>query len=413
MLIKPGLLKGVAQVPPSKSVAHRMLICGALGRGPSVLAGISSSEDMMATIDCVRALGVSCARDGDVVTIEGCGGCFAGDESLPVFACRESGSTLRFLIPIALALCGGGVFTGSERLIERGIGIYEEIFRETGVSVQHWTDQDLGSGLRICGSLSPGEYTIRGDVSSQFVTGLLFGLSLLEGDSTLKVLPPVESRAYIDITIDTMRRFGVDVQEVSKYRFLIPGGQTYRARSLKVEGDWSNGAFLYAFNAVGHELLIKGLDPESLQGDKACVDCLEQLANGSGRSKEDEGAVIDISDTPDLGPVLFAAAAALGGGRFTGTRRLKIKESDRAAAMKEELEKFGITCYIGENEVVVEPGVLKRPEVVLDGHNDHRIVMALCVPASLTGAQMEGVQAVSKSWPEFFEVLKGVGMKIS
>lgn len=448
--IEPSSLKGMVQAPPSKSVAHRMLICGALGCGKSVLRGISSSEDMLATMDCIRALGACVEREGDVVSIEGIGArnangsgteCFCpGREELPVFACRESGSTLRFFIPIALAVCGGGIFAGTSRLMERGIGIYEELFRDAGISVQEWPDPSSNisgrpetsqqsetsqqpemsgqsgpsgpSGLRISGALKPGDYKLRGDVSSQFVTGLLFALSLLNESSTIEVLPPVESRAYIDITLDTMRQFGVSIREVSENRFLIPGGGAYQSRSLEVEGDWSNGAFLYAFNAVGHALQISGLRPDSIQGDRACTGFLKQLADARKGEASETLPVIDLSGTPDLGPVLFAAAAVLGGGRFTGTRRLRIKESDRAAAMQEELEKFGIKCHVGDNEVVVEPGTLKRPEVPLHGHNDHRIVMALCVPASLTGAQIEDAQAVRKSWPDFFEVMKKAGLLI-
>jgi len=267
------------------------------------------------------------------------------------------------------------------------------------------------SGLRISGELKPGDYKLRGDVSSQFVTGLLFALSLLEECSTVEVLPPVESRAYIDITLDTMRQFGVNIREVSENRFLIPGGGAYQSRCLEVEGDWSNGAFLYAFNAVGHELRIRGLREDSIQGDKACTGFLKQLMDVRKGETKGQLPVIDLSGTPDLGPVLFAAAAVLGGGHFTGTRRLRIKESDRAAAMQTELAKFGIRCRVGENEVIVEPGTLKRPEVPLYGHNDHRIVMALCVPASLTGAELEDVEAVRKSWPDFFEVLKKASLE--
>ena len=424
--IEPGFMKGTVQVPPSKSYAHRMLICAALGTGVSELTGISASEDMLATMDCIRTLGASCEYREGAVTIEGIGRHVENAEPSRVFPCRESGSTLRFFIPIALAVCGGGIFTGTKRLMERGIGIYEEIFRDTGISVEPWEDPELKeqgmTGMLIRGLLEPGEYKIRGDVSSQFVTGLLFGLSLLEQSSTVEVLPPVESQAYIDITIDTMWQFGVTVHEMSEKQFLIYGGQTYQERTLEVESDWSNAAFLYAFNAVGHDLQIHGLNHESMQGDKACVKYLEQLKQE--KKAEDQGVSdiaqedfqqkpIDISNTPDLGPVLFAAAAALGGGHFTGTRRLRIKESDRAAAMNEELEKFGISCHVGDNEVIVERGEIKKPEVPLSGHNDHRIVMALSVLASLTGAQIEDAQAISKSWPDFFEVLESAGLKVS
>lgn len=378
--IKPGKLSGTISAPPSKSYGHRMLICAHLAKGDAHVTGLSESEDILATKDCLLAL-----RERSPET---------------VFPCRESGSTLRFFIPLALILNGGGVFTGAPRLIERGIGIYEEVFAKAGAAIQVKKETDE---IRIAGTLPAGSYQMRGDVSSQFATGMLLALSLFKEDSTLKVLPPVESRPYIDITIDVMKRFGVIVEENEPNTFTVRGGQAYQAGTYPVEGDWSNGAFLYGFNEVGSDLQIEGLNPESLQGDKACVKMFAQLGN----------EVIDLSDTPDLGPVLFAVAAAKGGGTFTGIKRLRIKESDRAQAMAEELEKFGVTCQITENEIVIGPEGLSKPEEPLDGHNDHRIVMALSIPASLTGATITGAQAVRKSWPEFFDLMQKAGIDLS
>ena len=404
--IKPSKLKGIVTAPPSKSYAHRMLISAAFVDGRSELSGISSSEDMLATLDCLRALGASCTLEDSKVLLDGIGGRIQekAEQDLPVFPCRESGSTLRFMIPVALVLSGGGIFTGAPRLIERGIGVYEEIFAACGINVTK-TEESIS----VCGKLSSGRYQIRGDVSSQFITGMLFALSLLEGDSEIEVLPPVESRAYIDITIDVLKNFGVVITEGKENVFVIRGGQRYQAGEYRVEGDWSNAAFLYAFNAVGNELQIEGLKNESIQGDRVCVSCFEQLIGKTGKNAEQLS--IDISNTPDLGPVLFAAAAALRGGYFTGTRRLRIKESDRAQAMAEELKKFGIRCMVGENEVVVLQSFLRKPEVPLNGHNDHRIVMALSVLASLTGGVIEGAEAVRKSWPDFFSVMRTVGLE--
>ena len=376
--IQPGKLNGTAAVPPSKSYAHRMLIGAVLAEGECQVEGISDSEDMLATKDCMQAL----RGDG-------------------IFPCRESGSTLRFFIPLALAVRGEGTFTGTQRLIERGIGIYEELFAGCGISVEKTADQ-----IRVQGQLKAGEYQIRGDVSSQFVTGMLFALSVLKEDSLLKVLPPVESRPYIDITIDVMKKFGVTIEELEPNTFVIKGGQKYQAGHYVVEGDWSNGAFLYAFNEVGSELEITGLNPESIQGDKKCLEYFRVL-------QDREPDVIDLSDTPDLGPVLFATAAALHGGRFTGIRRLRIKESDRVGAMSEELEKFGVTCQISENDMEITSSGLGKPARPLDGHNDHRIVMALSIPASLTGATILGAEAVAKSWPDYFDILQKAGMDLT
>ena len=407
--IRPGQLHGVIKAPPSKSYAHRMLICAALAEGRSTLSGISSSEDMLATLDCIKALKAEYQlRDAEAV-IDGNAGTFPKTalDQPPVFSCRESGSTLRFFIPISLAICEGGRFAGTERLMERGIGVYEQLFAPSGIRME----KEAGAIL-LRGKLNAGNYRIRGDISSQFVTGMLFALSLLEDDSTIEVLPPVESRPYIDITIDVMKQFGVVVEEERENLFRIKGGQRYRAGEFQVEGDWSNAAFLYVFRAVGHPLTIEGLNENSLQGDRVCTALFKQLAGTAG-DQRGRDLSIDISGTPDLGPVLFACAAALRGGSFTGTRRLRIKESDRALAMAEELKKFGITALTGDNDVVVLQGMLKKPDVPLYGHNDHRIVMALSVLASLTGGTIEGAEAVKKSWPDYFSEMERLGMDLT
>lgn len=409
-VIKPSELSGSVKAPPSKSYAHRMLIAAALTDGVSRIHGISESEDMKATLDCIRALGAAYETENEDVIIRGVfSKAKRPEKELPVFSCRESGSTLRFFIPIALTLCQGGTFTGTERLIERGIGVYEELFHNCGIVVDK-----SKSCISLSGKIPSGTYQIRGDISSQFITGMLFAMALQKESSTIEVLPPVESRAYIDITIDVLKQFGISVTEEKENVFVVRGGQTFRPGNFTVEGDWSNAAFLYAFNAVGGTLDIQGLKTDSVQGDKLCVPFFDQLVGRwpGGTDPENAGLTIDISNTPDLGPVLFAAAAALRGGSFTGTRRLRIKESDRAQAMAEELEKFGAQCLVGENDVVVLQSVLKKPAVPLNGHNDHRIVMALSVLAALTGGEIEGAEAVSKSWPDFFSVMKQAGLDV-
>lgn len=378
--IKPSHLKGTVTAPPSKSYAHRLLICAALSGGSSVVHGISKSDDILATLDCIDALGTQDTLNN------------------AVFPCRESGSTLRFFIPIALAFGGTAEFRGTQRLMERGISIYETLFAGRGISISRSAD-----AIKVSGRLKPGEFTLDGNVSSQFVTGLLFALPLLEGDSIIHVLPPVESRKYIDITIDALRSFGVEIKETEPDIFFVRGGQIYETRDVEVEGDWSNAAALYAFNALGCELEIGGLSSDSIQGDRVCLDILDRLSC--------PGAVIDLSDCPDLGPVMFAVAAAEYGADFTGTRRLRIKESDRAQAMADELIKFGITAEIGENSVRILPGKLLPPTQKLSGHNDHRIIMAMTILASLVGGEIEGTEAIKKSYPDFFEVLCRAGLE--
>lgn len=396
VIIKPGSCAGVAAAPPSKSFAHRMLICAALAEGESRISGLARSEDMLATLDCIAALGAEFRLEGDTVTIRGGKNKTAESAAFP---CRESGSTLRFMLPIAAACGDRARFTGTRRLMERGVGIYEELFAEKGMSIKKDPE-----GLELCGRLSSGEYAFRGDVSSQFVTGLLFALPLLEKNSVIRVLPPVESRAYIDVTVAVLRSFGVEAIEKPENTFSIAGGQKYQCRSLSVEGDWSNAAALFALNSLGGSVTVTGLNEKSIQGDRACLELLERLKSPN--------AVIDISNCPDLGPVLFAAAAAGCGAVFTGTRRLRIKESDRAAAMAQELKKFGIEARVMENSVVIEPGRLQSPAETLDGHNDHRIVMALSLLASAVGGAIDGAEAVRKSYPDFFEVLRQLGLEV-
>lgn len=393
--IEPGVLHGTVSAPPSKSCAHRALLCAAMSEGDSTVRSVSESGDIRATLDCVSALGRRWERNGSDVTVSGkLSPCLCG----AVFPCRESGSTLRFLLPVTLAIGGSAVFTGSRRLLERGIGVYETLFAEKAISVVKTADS-----VFVRGSLHPGEYTIPGNISSQFVSGLLFALPLLSGDSMLNVLPPIESRPYIGLTLDAMRDFAISIDELPENRYYIPGRQRYQAADVAVEGDWSNAAVLFALRSMGHDLSVTGLTSESRQGDRVCPKLLQRL--------DDPKPVIDLSDCPDLGPVLFAAAAAKHGAVFTGTRRLQIKESDRTSAMAEELRKFGIRMYIEENRVTVFSGKLRRPSGPLSGHNDHRIVMALTLLCTLTGGEIAGAEAVGKSWPDFFPTLESAGLR--
>lgn len=393
-VISPGRACGRAKAPPSKSFAHRMMICAALAGGTSVIDGVAESEDMLATLECIGAMGAECSLGGQRLTVKGIGGKFVGS---PEFPCRESGSTLRFLLPVALTAGCGGTFGGAERLMERGIGVYEALFAEKGIKI------NKSKQITVSGALTPGEYALPGNVSSQFVSGLLFALPLLCGDSTVRVLPPVESRPYIDITAAVEDIFGVKIAESEPNIFTVKGGQHFSAANAAVEGDWSNAAFLLALNHLGGSVEVTGLNAASLQGDRVCAELLDRL--------EYSGAEIDVSACPDLAPILFAVAAAKHGAHFTGTARLKIKESDRAAVMAQELAKFGISSEINENDAYISGG-LTAPTAELCGHNDHRIVMALSVLATVTGGVIDGAEAVRKSYPDFFETLTALGTEV-
>ncbi len=392
--IRPCVLRGTVQAPPSKSYAHRLMICAALAEGRSEITGIAQSEDMLATADCIASLGAKCKLKDGTAEITG------ERKEIPdgaVFPCRESGSTLRFLIPAAMLSGGEAVFTGTKRLLERGIGVYEDIFREKGIDVLKSEDK-----IVLSGKLTSGRYSVPGFVSSQFISGLLFALPLLDGDSEIEITGRIESGAYIDITLDAMRLFGVRVDRPSPERLIIPGSQKYLSRNAATEGDWSNAAALLAFNLFGGEISVTGLNKNSLQGDRVCTELFEKI------KKHEE---IDISGCPDLGPVLFAASAAEGEGKFTGTRRLKIKESDRAETMARELRKFGAEVMVGENAVEISCERLNKPQEILCGSNDHRIVMALTLLSSITGGEISEAQSVSKSWPDFFTKLKALGLE--
>ncbi len=373
-----------------------MLICAALADGESRIENFTDSEDILASIDCIKAMGAKVREEGNALVVQGAAKNYM---ATAVFPCRESGSTLRFFIPVAAAKCGASEFTGSERLMERGVGIYEDILPEKNVTVKRKKGK-----IFVDGSLCPGDYEIPGNISSQYITGLLFALPLLPGDSTLKIIPPVESRAYIDITLEVIKKAGIEIVESEENVFKIKGDQTYRPVNERAEGDWSNAAFLFAMNGLGSRIDVMGLNKTSVQGDRICLEYFEKL--------NEPGATLDIGGCIDLGPVLFAYAAAKHGGRFTGTKRLKIKESDRAAVMAEELKKFGVMAEVGENEVLIPDSGLKKPEAALDGHNDHRIVMALTVLLALTGGDITGAEAVKKSYPGFFEDMRRIGLNV-
>ncbi|MCR5790690.1 MAG: 3-phosphoshikimate 1-carboxyvinyltransferase [Lachnospiraceae bacterium] len=403
--IQKGLPQGQIPAPPSKSYTQRYLLAAALAQGKSVIRGVADSEDIRAALDCIRALGASYKRQGNNLVITGKTGAFSekeGKEPFVSFPCRESGNTLRFFIPVSMTYFPVSVFYGSKRLMERGISVYEELFRDRNVTIRYLDGEK--PGVRIEGMLKPGPYTLRGDISSQFVTGLLYALPLLDGDSTLTVLPPVESRTYIDMTLALLADFGIRIEEPERDHFLIRGGQRYQAGEYTVEGDWSNAAFLHAFKALGADLSITGLSEESLQGDRVCVNYFRQL--------DEPDPLLDISGCPDLGPVLFVIAALKHGAKITGTRRLRIKESDRAAVMKEELLKCNVPMTVLENEVLIPDVAVGKPKEPFSGHNDHRIVMALTVLSCVTGGEIKGCEAVNKTWPLFFEEMRRLKLSL-
>ena len=392
---KPCRLRGITEAPPSKSMAHRYLIVAALSGQKCTLSGVDFSQDILASIDCLTALGTKITVNGNTVTVDPRE--FMRIES-PTLECRESGSTLRFFLPLALCLGKTATLHGSERLLERPLDVYEELCRDKGFSFHK-----NKNSVTLCGTLTCGHYNIRGDISSQFITGLIFALVYLGGDSTIEILPPFESRSYVNLTVSALRSFGADVAFTDEYKITVKTAKMH-AFSGKIEGDYSNAAFLDAFNHIGSEIRIGNLSPDSLQGDRVYADYFEKLEAGT--------PTLDISDCPDLGPVLFALAALKNGAGFTGTDRLRAKESDRGAAMHEELLKLGDGLTFGDNRIAVPKQTLAYRGEVLDGHNDHRIVMALSVILSQTGGAIRGAEAIQKSYPGFFEDIKRLGAEV-
>lgn len=395
--ILPSKTSGEVSAPPSKSFAHRYLIGSVLSRGKCVIKKVADSDDISATLSCIEQLGGSVTKDGNIVTVVP-----TNEKQIEnaVFDCKESGSTLRFFIPVVLATGAKNcTFSGSERLLARGIKEYEKLFENSDVIIK--SDE---KSIEISGKLTAGNYEISGEVSSQYTTGMLFALSVLDGKSTLKITGNVESRAYVDMTIKVLKDFGADITETEKNYFEINGKGRLSPGEFTVEGDWSNAAFLIALSRLLGTISVSGLNENSVQGDRFCTAAFDML--------DGENAEIDLKDCPDLAPILFAYAAYKNGGKFINTRRLRVKESDRANVMAEELKKFGANVKVYENSVEIKKTQLKPPIVPLCGHNDHRIVMALSVLAAVFGAEIDGAEAINKSYPDFFRVIKKAGVNV-
>ncbi len=396
--IYPSKASGEVLAPPSKSLSHRALICGALSQESRLynVYGGHNSADVGATLNCLMHLGADICVNGPRVTIGNFKPNFIKEETL--LDCEESGSTLRFLIPLCL-LCDKKItLTGTKRLFERPLSVYEEMCAEQGL-----TFEKTENSVTVCGKLKNGVYRVRGDISSQFITGLLFALPLLDGISILEVTGKFESASYVDLTVQTLSAFGIKITR-NENRFVIPGNQKYQNLQFTVESDCSNAAFLQALDYLGGEVSVLGIDPNTLQGDIVYNDIFAAMDKGIKQ--------FDLSDCPDLAPILFAVAAAKGGAVFTGTARLKLKESDRSEAMKQELSKFGIPVTIEPDRVIIGNAPLTAPKETLNGHNDHRIVMSLAVLCTLTGGEIEGAEAVSKSYKGFFNDLQRLNIKL-
>lgn len=417
--INKAKLKGKVKIPPSKSMAHRAVICAALGNGTSNISNIDLSDDIIATINAMRSLGAVIEEKDKTLEIRGI---YSEELSLTrdyerVVDCNESGSTLRFLVPISLAFEGVTRFVGRGNLGKRPLNTYYEIFEKQGIEYKHLEGI---LDLVVSGKLKSGEFEVKGNISSQFITGLLFSLPLLEGDSKIIITTELESKGYIDLTLAVMEDFGIEIENKDYKEFIIKGNQLYKSRNYRVEGDYSQGAFFLCADALGSNVDVLDLKQNSLQGDKEVISILRRMGmviekeenSICGKIRKTKGTVIDASQCPDIIPVLaLVAALSKGTTEIINAERLRIKECDRLNAVATELNKLGAKIIEKEAGLIID-GVLElKGGVEVWSHMDHRIAMTLAIAATRCNEPiiLNDYECVSKSYPHFFEDYKKVG----
>lgn len=404
--ITPKKLIGRVTAPSSKSYSHRAIIAAALAGGISELTNISGSKDIEATAAAMSALGANVLEDGGVYTVMG----IKKPAERAVIDCGESGSTLRFVIPIAAALGCGCEFRGAGKLPERPIDPY---IRELG---RHGVTIDRKEGVMpfyMNGKLTGGEYFLEGNISSQFVTGLLFALPLCAEDSVIRLTSRLESKPYADMTVQALRLFGVEVAETAEnglpvYR--IKGGQRYQSAKCAVEGDYSQAAFFFVANALGSEVIIDNLNENSVQGDKKILEIIGEMGYNNVNSGL-KPFTADVTDIPDLAPILAALGCFTGGTcRIIGGERLKIKECDRLAAIADALNALGGRVTVAGDTLEIQPAERLRGGRV-NGCNDHRIVMAAAIASTMSEGDVfiTDAEAVAKSYPNFWNDFRSLG----
>lgn len=410
--LKPCRFCGEVTAISSKSDAHRLLIASALSDRPTFISCNARSADITATVNCLNSLGADIKFVDGGISVKP----IKEKRKSAVLDCNESGSTIRFLLPVAASLGTNTEFTGGGRLPERPLSPLREQMEAHGVVFSPINVFPV----KISGEMVSGEFTIKGNISSQFITGLLFALPLLNGNSVINVIPPVESRPYIDMTLNTLKKFGITVTEENN-SFFIPGGQKYASPgTVESEGDWSNSAFFLTAGAVSGRVTVTGLDVSSVQGDKQILTILKEMGaeitveQGSITVKKGDlhGINIDARNIPDLVPIISVAAAAANNGKtvITGAERLKIKESDRLTAVYESLKALGVDISKTDDGLVInKTGIVGGGAV--SGYNDHRMVMALSVLSAVSSGDiiLRGAEAVNKSYPNFFEDFSSLG----
>ena len=409
--IKPSGLCGTVKIPPSKSDVHRAIICAALAKGVSTVSPVAFSEDISATIDCIKALGAEVSVDGDKLTINSTK---IFENKTAVFDCRESGSTVRFFIPVAAAGGVNGTFNGKGRLPQRPLGVYTDLLPKHGVECI----TSGGLPFEIKGQLASGKFDVPGDISSQFITGLLFALPLLDGDSVIHLTSPLQSKGYIDMTISVQKQFGVEI-DVDGEDYIIKGNQKYKPCDYITEGDWSQAAFFLVGGAIGGDVTAEGVKKDSFQGDKEIVELLKRFGadveqgDYSVRCKAGNLRAIDIdaSQIPDLVPILAVCASfAEGTTRIYNAERVRLKESDRLAAISDCLNGCGGNVAETEDGLLIKGAESIRGGFA-EGYNDHRIVMSMAIAALRSESEIviSDRESIAKSYNEFFKDYNLIG----
>ncbi len=414
--IKPNKLSGTIQIPPSKSLSHRAIIAAALAEGESVISNVLYSKDILATIDAMRACGAKINEYSDHLVIHGS----KVKRVQSVINANESGSTIRFMIPIALVSDEEIEFRGENHLVKRPLDTFLEIFDSLGIK---YTKGEDYLPLKVYSGLKCGTFKVRGDISSQFITGLLYALPLLDGDSKIVITTNLESKGYIDLTLDMLKKFGIEIENKEYKEFIIKGNQSYKPYNYTIEGDFSQSAFFLVADALGADIKLFCMNMDSHQGDKKILTDMEDFGSNiifendvlSLENKALHGATIDFSQSPDLGPALTVLAAlAEGESVFINAGRLRIKECDRITAMRIELEKMGAKIIEHKDGMTIY-GVKELHGAIIDSHNDHRVAMAIAMASLKTKGDIKILNAgcVSKSFPNFFSVFESLGGIVS
>ncbi|QRN84704.1 3-phosphoshikimate 1-carboxyvinyltransferase [Clostridia bacterium] len=422
--LESSTIKGTVDIPPSKSLSHRALVAASLAQGTSRISNLILSEDILATIDAMRKIGaeIRLEEEGNrfVAWVKGASSNLSlGRKDNVTFDCRESGSTIRFIIPLSLHFAKEAKFTGKGKLVERPQSVYTELFDEKNIEYSY---SNKRLPLTVRGKWQPGTYTLRGNVSSQFITGLLFTLPLLAEDSVLELSTELESKGYVDLTLEMLSYYGIQIENRGSF-FIIPGNQTYQARNYVVEGDYSQSIFFLLAGILGGELNIEGLAEKSSQGDAVVMRLMREMeadvriqADKSIQVKKSrpKGIAIDCNEFPDLVPALAVLLAfALGKSHLTNLGRLKIKESDRLEAVYQNLKALGADVERGEDDLTII-GKEHLSGGLVSGWNDHRMVMSMAM--AVLGCEkrltVTDPDSVSKSYPEFWQDYQMLGGKI-